>query len=365
MGGGIAASNRMALKALSEAREGTRRLTVLAFNESTSSVADGAYVDQARVTWRGFAASRASFVVAAWGQALFRRWDLILVDHVGVASALTPLARLGLCSFTLMCYRAELTPRDLSPRRQAALSAASKRIATSPATATYLKERFPALNVEVCELALDPQLSLAVPALSTSPRVLVNVAGTRSEVGSRMILCVARMDRTQRHKGQDVLIKAMPEILRQFPDAQALFVGGGDWLDELAQLARDEAVAESVFLTGFVAEELRDELYGRCAMFAMPSHGEGFGLVHLEAMRYSKPCIGGALDSARDVIVDGETGLLVSDPRDALLVARAVGGLLADPRLAEAMGAAGRRRLEERYLFPHFRARFYHALGWT
>ncbi|MBZ5558474.1 MAG: glycosyltransferase family 4 protein [Acidobacteriia bacterium] len=364
LGGGIAASNRLVLKALSDPAQGAARLTVLAFNEPIGSRADGAYLDLSRSDWRAFGRRYAAFIAAAWRQALGRQWDLILVDHVGIACALAPLARLGLCSYVLMCYRGELTPSDLSPRRRVALFAATRRIATSDATAAYIRERFPTLDAAVSELAIDPETALATPPQTTT-LVLANVAGEQHPIGPRMVLCVGRMERTQRHKGQDVLIRATPAILRRFPDAQIVLAGGGDWYDELAQVARAEGVSRSVFLTGFVATDLRDELYGRCAVFAMPSHGEGFGLVHLEAMRWSKPCIGGALDSARDLIVDGETGVLLADPRDSALVAKAIVDLLSDPQLAAAFGAGGRRRLEERYLFPHFQARFYRALGWA
>jgi glycosyltransferase involved in cell wall biosynthesis len=90
---------------------------------------------------------------------------------------------------------------------------------------------------------------------------------------------------------------------------------------------------------------------------AMPSAREGFGLVYLEAMRAGRACVGSTMDAAGDVIVDGETGLLVDrDDRDALGVA--LGALLADGDRRAAMGAAGRRRYLAEFTADHFATRF-------
>ena len=179
-----------------------------------------------------------------------------------------------------------------------------------------------------------------------------------------MILCVGRLWKDQRHKGQDVLIRAMSLVRQRFPGAQLVLVGSGDWIDELKALALAQGVGDCVFLPGFVSDKARDALYSHCAVFAMPSKGEGFGLVYLEAMRWSKPCVGGAVDAARDVIVDGKTGLLLAEPHDHRLLAETLCRLLMDPEAAQAMGMAGRKRLEERYLFTHFKERFLRAVDW-
>ena len=99
------------------------------------------------------------------------------------------------------------------------------------------------------------------------------------------------------------------------------------------------------------------------AIVTMPSAGEGFGLVFVEAARYGLPSIGGKYDSAKEVIVDGATGLLVEQhPHD---VAVACLRLLRDDALAQRLGDAGRRRYLERFRFCHFRARLLGALGFA
>jgi glycosyltransferase involved in cell wall biosynthesis len=92
------------------------------------------------------------------------------------------------------------------------------------------------------------------------------------------------------------------------------------------------------------------------AVFAMPSRGEGFGLVYLQAMQAGIPCLGSRDDAAADVIVDGETGLLVPE-QDPEAIAGALARLLADEAMRRRMGEAARRRFESVFTYPRFRAR--------
>ena len=112
-------------------------------------------------------------------------------------------------------------------------------------------------------------------------------------------------------------------------------------------LFRSLGVARRVLFTGYVNDATLHQLYRRCTVFAMPSHGEGFGFVYLEAMRVGKPCIALADSSAAEIIVDAETGLLVE--RGVEPLAAALSALLGDPARAAALGAAGLRRWEERF----------------
>jgi phosphatidylinositol alpha-1,6-mannosyltransferase len=88
-------------------------------------------------------------------------------------------------------------------------------------------------------------------------------------------------------------------------------------------------------------------------MFALPSRGEGFGLVYLEAMALGKPVIGGAHGGAPEVIRDGVTGYLVQHG-DAVQLATCIETLLADPVHAREMGARGRKRVERDFRFNVF-----------
>ena len=98
------------------------------------------------------------------------------------------------------------------------------------------------------------------------------------------------------------------------------------------------------------------------AVFAMPSRGEGFGLVYLQAMRAGVPCLGSRDDAAADVIVDGETGLLVPQ-QDPEAIAGALARLLTDDAMRRRLGEASRRRFESTFTYARFRARLASVLA--
>jgi phosphatidyl-myo-inositol dimannoside synthase len=164
----------------------------------------------------------------------------------------------------------------------------------------------------------------------------------------RVVVCVSRL---VPRKGQDVLIEAMPTILRSVPDAALLLVGDGP---ERASLQRAAAAAPpgTVVLAGEVPDEDLPAHYAAGDVFAMPCRSrfgglevEGLGIVFLEAAACGKATVAGRSGGAPEAIVDQRTGLLV-EGNEPKAVGLAVARLLANPEIAAAMGAAGRARVE-------------------
>lgn len=177
----------------------------------------------------------------------------------------------------------------------------------------------------------------------------------------QVILTVGRWDPAERYKGADTLISALPRVLQKAPDAYLALVGDGADRPRLEQLARDLGVSERTrFLPGLTQDELF-ACYAACALFALPSRGEGFGLVYLEAMAHGKPVIGGAHGGTPDVIEDGVTGWLVPHG-DVERLSGALESLLADPAQAAEMGAKGRDRIERLFSFEKFQGRLTQVL---
>lgn len=143
-------------------------------------------------------------------------------------------------------------------------------------------------------------------------------------------------------KGVDVLLAAFPAICERVPQARLLVVGDGALRGDLEAQARELGIEEAVIFTGWVEQAHR--LMPACDAIAMPSRWEGFGLVALEAMGASRPLVASRVSALPEIIVDGETGLLVP-PEDASALAEAAAALLADAERAAAMGQAGYRRL--------------------
>jgi len=169
----------------------------------------------------------------------------------------------------------------------------------------------------------------------------------------KIILTVGRWDPAERYKGADTLISALPHVLRTFPNAFLVLVGDGADRSRLEQLARESGVSQRTCFLPVITKEELFACYAACQVFALPSSGEGFGLVFLEAMAHGKPVIGGAHGGIPDVVVDGVTGLLVPHGEIERLSA-ALAFLLNDPVRAGAMGAAGRDRLLQEFTFAKF-----------
>ena len=125
----------------------------------------------------------------------------------------------------------------------------------------------------------------------------------------------------------------------------------------LAQ-AQPPEVQNRIFMPGFVSDNQLEQFYETCAVFAMPSRGEGFGFVYLEAMCWAKPCVASRVDAAQYIVQHEQTGLLVEDATDPRSVAVAVAELLNNPQKAAQYGQAGYERIKAAYTFDQYCTRF-------
>ncbi|WP_405689917.1 glycosyltransferase family 4 protein [Streptomyces sp. NBC_00057] len=167
--------------------------------------------------------------------------------------------------------------------------------------------------------------------------------------GKRVILCVARL---VPRKGQDMLIRALPLIRREVPDAVLVVVGRGPGEARLRKLAHRHAEGSVLFVGGKSHTET-PQYYAAADVFAMPCRtrkagleAEGLGIVFLEAAASGLPVVVGDSGGAPDTVLDGRTGRVV-DGTDTAAIAGALTRILLDADQAAEMGAAGRKWAQE------------------
>ncbi len=264
----------------------------------------------------------AGLAALATSKALRHRPDLIISTHLNF----TPLAR--------QLKRRLKIPYWTSLHGVEAwgLADASRRRGVVEADLLLPVSRY-TRDVVAKELELPPERFCVLPnafdpdefRISTKPDYLLQRYGLSPD--QPVILTVGRLSSTERYKGHDRILRILSEVRSQWSavsgrssDLRYLVVGDGDDRPRLEALAEELGVREMVIFAGKVpAEELCDH-YNLCDVFAMPSTGEGFGIVFLEALACGKPVIAGNKDASRDAVLDGELGVLIDpdDPRELL-----------------------------------------------
>ncbi len=171
---------------------------------------------------------------------------------------------------------------------------------------------------------------------------------------ARVVVSVSRL---VPRKGMDVLIRAAAELRREVPDLVVAIAGAGRERRRLAQLIRSTGAPAR--LLGRVPDEELPSLYGCADVFAMLCHDrwrgleqEGFGIVFLEAAAAGVPQLAGSSGGAAEAVLDGETGIVVGEPRSVEEVAGHLRVLMSDEGLRARLGAESRKRAVEELSYP-------------
>lgn len=326
-GGGIAQYNRDFLSGLIESGA-VSSITVLP-RHATERVSTPAAIRQMQPR-----PGRLAYSAAASLTALCRRTDVIFCGHLYMTPLAWLIARVKRAKLVVQMHGVEVWRRP-SPLQRAATAAADLILCVSRHTRTCVTA-WAAIAPERIVVVPNTVSDGFVPGDSSSLRAVLGLDG------KRVLLTVGRLASCDRYKGHDRVITAIPELVARGYDVIYLVIGKGDDRARLEALARQSGIADRVRFLGGVDRERLAEAYCLADLFVMPSTGEGFGIVFLEAMASGTPALGLDVGGARDALADGELGDLVSAEAD---LAAAIARRLATPKPdARALSDAVRRR---------------------
>ncbi len=175
----------------------------------------------------------------------------------------------------------------------------------------------------------------------------------REELGVGGGPVVGMVARLRWEKGQKVLLEAMVKVVCQVPGSVLLMVGDGPEREDLQRLAGELGIAGNVRWLGQKSTDEVFRLYSIMDVVAVPSLFEGFGLTAAEAMAAARPVVASAVDGLTEVVVNGETGILVPANNAAELAASLI-SLLTSREKARKMGRKGQERVASHFSVQKF-----------
>ena len=254
------------------------------------------------------------------------RFDLIYCGHINLAPFARLAARIARVPSVVCLHGVEAwVPHQRRWSRQAI-----RQTDLVMAVSTLTLERFRSW------CPVPPQRCVVVP--NTVDLGEFAMTGREEALAARLgladrtvIMTLGRMDASEQAKGVDRIIAALPAVMRDRPDIAYLVVGRGDDRPRLEQLAAASGVADRVVFAGEIAEADKAAYYNLADAYVMPSVGEGFGLVFLEALACGLPCVGSRTDGGREALREGAFGQLI-DPLDPDALVAAILTAVATPR---------------------------------
>jgi glycosyltransferase involved in cell wall biosynthesis len=161
-------------------------------------------------------------------------------------------------------------------------------------------------------------------------------------------LVIGTLGRLEPRKGHEYLIRAMPDVLQQVPQAMLRIAGHDPWGygKTLQAIIAESGANEQVRLIGFESDV--PAFLHTLDVFALASRSEGFGQVLIEAMAAGKPVVASRIAPLSEIVVDGDTGLLV-EPENPKAFAEAIVWLLTHPNVAHQMGLRGQKRVRDHF----------------
>ena len=224
-----------------------------------------------------------------------------------------------------------------------------RRIGSTVDVLTYLGEFTRKAISKALSVRAQSAMVKIAPGIDVEHFISTDASSLRESLGLADKKVIVSVGRLVHRKGQDHLVEAMPEILKNVPRAHLLLVGEGPYREHLQNLVHQLKLESSVTFIGRI--QYQDLPMYICVgdIFAMPSRSrlmglevEGLGIVYLEASSCGLPVLAGDSGGAPDAVIQNETGLVVSGTDNKEIASAAV-ALLTNLEASQKMGTVGRQ----------------------
>jgi len=272
------------------------------------------------------ATGKISFALAALQFGLHNDFDLIVCGHINLLPLAYAVQRLNRAPLFLMIYGIEAW----QPGRRKITNYLTRYLSGVVSISDITLERFQQWSscTHTKSFVLPNSVPLDGYTPGTKPEELLQRHNLQ---GKKILLTLGRVVERERCKGFDEIIEILPTLLKHCPNLVYLVAGAGHGLDRLKAKVKSLNLSEHVIFTGYVPESSKVDYYRLADAFVMPSQGEGFGFVLLEAMACGIPTMGSQLDGTREALMNGKLGILV-DPTDPASICEGVLETLKRPR---------------------------------
>ncbi len=353
--GGIQLFNRSVHLALQQAAQPGDILLHWSLYDQSSDLPEAYQHAAPQVQFKGFGGNRWAFVKALWRKV--SACDVVLWGHINLAR-FSLLPGLQAKKWMLFCHGIEVWQLK-GFLKQSVAGQMDKLLCVSRYTMDELRmQRVPADRLILFPNCLHPFFSGMPLAQAAQWK-----QRWRIDANGCYLLTLARLEHTEKQKGYDAIIKALPGLVAQYPDIQYILAGKWDDAEyhRIRQLAEAYGVNDRLLMPGFVPDEWLPALYNLARVFAMPSSKEGFGIVFLEAGWWGCRIVAADAGGAPEALLQGRLGVLVP-PDNAEALLHALQQQLALPRLSAEDLLARRALIDANFGFGKMVERLRHLV---
>lgn len=240
------------------------------------------------------------------------QYDVVILSHINLLLIGFLIKKLSPSTTTILLAHGVEIWTPLSKRKKTMLLQCDLILAVSAFTQSKViqSQGVAAGKCVVLNNCLDPFLPLPAPRHKSD-----QLSGRYGFLpGDIVMLTLTRMRSTEQYKGYDKVLEALAMLHSTYPTLKYLLAGSYDAPEKecIDQMVKQYGLQQQVVMPGYIGDDELPDHFALCDMYIMPSRGEGFGIVFIEAMYYGLPVIAGNEDGSTDALLHGTLGQLVN-----------------------------------------------------